>query len=565
MGNFITVPTLKIRGRTLLIVAAAALGMIAVAGMALDTLSRNLMSDRREKVQQLVNVAHGLIAQYEADARAGALSTEEAQRKALKAVGQLRYGDKDYFWVNDLHPRMLTHPNATLIGKDLSDLKDHNGKPLFVEFVKVVRADGAGFVDYLWPKPGHDQPVRKISYVKGFEPWGWVVGSGIYLDDVDAIYGHQVGVLAAMVAALLAVVVGLSLALAHGITAPIRRMVEAMGRLAGGDLGIVVPAAGRRDEIGEMSAALAVFKDNAVEMAELREKQAEADRRHEQVRRDALMELGDELEHTVTAVMETMVVAADEMRSTARSMTTIASETSRQAEAVATSSEQASDNVQTVASAAEQLDASIKEIAVQVSETSRIASDAVGEAVRTTDVVGGLSAAAERIGEIVGIINGIAAQTNLLALNATIEAARAGDAGKGFAIVAGEVKALSGQTAKATEDIQEQVGHVQEATRATVDAIGHISATIERMSAIATTVAAAIEEQTSATREISRGILAAYKGTAEVSSNILGVHGIATEARSASDQVLNAVGQLSDEAAQLKQAVEVFVRRIRAA
>ena len=166
---------------------------------------------------------------------------------------------------------------------------------------------------------------------------------------------------------------------------------------------------------------------------------------------------------------------------------------------------------------------------------------------------------------MVALINGIATQTNLLALNATIEAARAGDAGKGFAVVAGEVKALSGQTAKATEEIQAQINHVQDVTRKTVEAIGRITGTIDRVSSIATAVAAAIEEQTAATREISRSIMAAYQGTAEVSSNIVGVNAIASEARQASDMVLSSAGQLSGEATQLKQAVEVFVNRIRTA
>ncbi len=174
------IPVLKIRGRAFLIVATAVLGLMAISAAGLNTLYDNLLQDRRDKTQQLVTVAHRLIAHYEALARAGTVSTPDAQKAALAALDTLRYGSGDYFWVNDMAPTMVTHPNRTLIGKGLADFKDPSGKRLFMDFVAVVRADGAGFVPYMWPKPGQTEPVSKISYVKGFEPWGWVVGSGIY-------------------------------------------------------------------------------------------------------------------------------------------------------------------------------------------------------------------------------------------------------------------------------------------------------------------------------------------------------------------------------------------------
>ena len=558
-------PVLKIGGRTLLIVFAAVVGMVGVGYMALDNLHDNLMSDRREKVQQLVNSTYSLIADFEKDARDGIISVDEAKKLALKRVGKMRYGNNDYFWVNDNAMTMLVHPSAALIGKNMADFKDTNGKIVFREMVGVVASAGAGFVDYLWAKPGSERPVAKVSFVRGFQPWGWVVGSGIYVDDVDAIWRDQVKSMGIMGALAIAMVTVLSTLIARTITVPITRIVAAMRLLASGDLGVDVPAGRRRDEIGDMSAALSVFKDNAVEMADMRQQQIEMEKKHEQARRDALMNLGDELERTVTDVMTTMMTAAGEMKRTAQSMADIASETSRQTAEVSTSAEQASENVQTVASAAEELDASIKEISIQITETSRIAGAAVGEAATATQTVNGLSVAAEKIGRVVGIISEIASQTNLLALNATIEAARAGDAGKGFAVVAGEVKALSNQTAKATDDIQAQVSQMQAETKATVEVIGRIAASIERVNSVASIVAAAVEEQTAATREISRSILAAYQGTAHVSANIIGVSEIAADAREASDNVLSAVGQLSNEAAQLRSAVTVFVQRIRSA
>ncbi len=313
-------PIFRIRERILLIVVAAVLGISAVAVMAIETLHQNLMSDRREKVQQLVNVAYDVIAGFEAEARDGTLSREDAQRHALKAIVQLHYGDNDYFWVNDHHPIMLVHSDAKLIGTDFSDFKDPSGKRPIVEAVRIVTREGAGFVDYLWPKPGHSTPVAKVSYVKGFEPWGWIVGSGIYLDDVDAIYLQQIKRMGAAILVLLVIVIGLSLLVARGITIPINGMVTAMRRLAEGETNISVPAIERRDEVGAMAAALAVFKDNAIEMTRLRAEQEQMAENQERIRRDSLVSLGNELQHTVTAVMETMVTAADEMKRTAQSM-----------------------------------------------------------------------------------------------------------------------------------------------------------------------------------------------------------------------------------------------------
>ncbi|MDQ2105667.1 globin-coupled sensor protein [Azospirillum isscasi] len=294
----------------------------------------------------------------------------------------------------------------------------------------------------------------------------------------------------------------------------------------------------------------------------LLETYAEAER---ESKRTILNQLADSLEGSVRGVAGNTVAASDEMRGHAQRMAQIAAATNRQSLAVASAAEQASANVQTVAAASEQLTSSIAEISRQVDQSSQIARGAVAEAERTNATVNGLVDAAQKIGAVLQLINSIAGQTNLLALNATIEAARAGEAGKGFAVVAQEVKNLANQTAKATEDISAQIAGMQEAARGSAEALDGIGATIARINDIVITVAAAVEQQTAATREIARNVQEAARGTRSVTETIGSVTGGASETGSLAEEVLGAADTLHSEADRLRESVDLFMQRIRAA
>ncbi len=275
--------------------------------------------------------------------------------------------------------------------------------------------------------------------------------------------------------------------------------------------------------------------------------------------------IADTFEANVKGVVDAVTASATQLQSTAQSMTATAEETNRQASSVAAASEQASANVQTVASASEELSSSISEIARQVAESSQMSNDAADQARKTNTQVESLAAAAQKIGEVVNLISDIAEQTNLLALNATIEAARAGEAGKGFAVVASEVKSLASQTAKATEEIEGQIGSIQTATTDAVSAIREIGTTIESLSEISSTIASATEQQGAATQEIAGSVQQAATGTSEVSDNIAGVTQAASEAGASASQVLDAANGLTQQSDNLRAEVDRFLTEVRAA
>jgi len=349
----------------------------------------------------------------------------------------------------------------------------------------------------------------------------------------------------------------------RSIAVPLARLTAIMSRLADGDKAVQIDGGTRCDEIGEMSRAVGVFKDNALRVEHLQAEQEMQKARATAEQKRLMSQMADSFEASIKGIVDTVSSASTEMRATAEAMRSTAGHTSRRAGAVATAAEDASANVQTVAAATEELSSSVNEISRQVSTSARIAQDAVVDARRTDDIVRGLAASAQKIGEVVNLINDIASQTNLLALNATIEAARAGDAGKGFAVVAGEVKHLANQTARATDDIAAQVAEVQAATRQAVDAIHGIGKTIADISEITSSIASAVEEQGAATAEIARNVQQASIGTQQVSDNIGGVTEAAAETGVAAGEVLNAAGELSHQSEKLRSEVDSFVARIR--
>ncbi|ESQ79217.1 methyl-accepting chemotaxis protein [Asticcacaulis sp. YBE204] len=345
----------------------------------------------------------------------------------------------------------------------------------------------------------------------------------------------------------------------------ITRLTAQMSSVAGGNLNLSVDGQDRRDEIGGMARTLAVFQQGLRETEALRGEAEHLKIKAEADRRQIMIELAGDFEKSVGGIVTTVSAAATEMQAAASQLTASAQETSAQSVAVSAAAEEAGTNVTSVASAAEELGASVGEIGRQVMTSSQISTDAVQQAELAAVVVDELNAVALSIGGVVDLIAGLAGQTNLLALNATIESARAGEAGKGFAVVASEVKALAGQTARATTDISAKIAQIQNATGRAAEAFKMITHTIQTINATNAVIASAVDQQSAATHEIIQAVNQASLGTQEVTINITGVAQASEQTGEAASLVLSSSSQLAEEAERLHAEMDRFLATIRAA
>jgi methyl-accepting chemotaxis protein len=368
------------------------------------------------------------------------------------------------------------------------------------------------------------------------------------------------------VSAVVFLIIGAGLfGVAFGVIRPIAEMTKVMKGLAGGDLTVTVPALSRDDEVGAMARAVQVFRENALRVQSMESEQASLKLKAEGERKAAMQAMADGFDSAIGKIIQTVSTASSELESSAGRLTKTAEVTQMLSATVASASEQSSANAQSAAAAAEEMASSVSEIGRQVQDSHKISREAVSQVEQTNARIADLAQSAGRIGEVVRMIGAVAEQTNLLALNATIEAARAGEAGRGFAVVASEVKALAAQTAKATEEISEQIAQMQSATNQSVLAIQEIGGTINRIAEISQAIAAAVEEQGATTQEISRSVHQAAQGATQVAGSITDVNRGATDTGAASTHVHGLAQSLLGQSNHLKGEVEKFLSTVRAA
>jgi methyl-accepting chemotaxis protein len=536
---------------------------LGIGGLELKGLSDSLREQKKIELAHLVEAAVSIAAQEHEAAKRGERSEEAARRQAAERIGVLRYNRTDYFWINDMQARMVMHPvSPQLNGQNLSTFEDPTGKRIFTDFVAIVGRQGQGFLDYLWPKPGAGEPQPKLSYVAGFAPWGWVIGTGVYIDDLSAQVWAAAWRSLAIVLPLVLVAGFLFWRTARSMSRPIRDITATMNELAAGKLAAEVPALDRRDEIGEMARAVAVFQENAIARERLEDEAVrEADEKIAYNRR--LSTMLEDFRTSVESVLDVTSATVTELEAVSQTLTGIASDAADRADAAQRASTDTSQSMQSVAAASEELATSIADISAKVGDATGIVERARSVTGTSVDQIAILSQAGRKIGDVVGLIEAIAAQTNLLALNATIEAARAGEAGKGFAVVAQEVKQLAGQTAKATAEIAQQVAGIQDATEAVLATNREMAATMTDVESITQAIALSVESQSAATQEISSSAQVAAVGTGTLTESVGRVTTIVHRTTETASSVRDRSELLADQSRKLADQVHEFIKALR--
>jgi len=530
------------------LVAVTLLVLLIVLGLvtafALDH-RQTLLDGRALKTQHLVESAMGVIEHFYQRQQSGELTQQQAQQQAAATLQSLRYGNNDYFWVHSNDLQMIMHPFSTqLVGNSVADIKDPNGKYLFREMVDVVKGQSAGFVDYMWPKPGVTDPVPKISYVAGFAPWGWILGSGIYLDDVAEAFWADMLPKLSLAALGLLLLVAVNLLIALSVSRPLAQAVAAMQDIAGGegDLSRHLDASGN-DEVSGLARSFNAFTDRLAQVIDdLREVVA----RNRRIAGDVgiAMSTAEASYNQQNSELDTIASAVEQMSATSDE---VAQRMSDSADAARQANRHTADGRQT----ADATSRSMQKLADDITH----ASEAVSE----------LNAQSHTIDSVLGVIRAVAEQTNLLALNAAIEAARAGEQGRGFAVVADEVRTLASRTQASTDEIRSIIDSLQAGTAKAVSSMADsyrqsedLQQQVENSRSALQSIAGSVDTITDMTSQVAAAAEQQSRTSTEISASLGQLSNLGDRVLRELQDTARNTQQLTDAAQQLDQLISQF-------
>ncbi|PID43918.1 MAG: chemotaxis protein [Gammaproteobacteria bacterium] len=535
---------LSIKKKLMLILAVVVFAMAMMQLMFLSSLKTELFEQGKLNSRYALEVAFSAVEHFYQDYRDGVLTEDQARHEAIEALKTIRYGGDQYIFISDMYPKVVMNPHhPEMKGRDVSAVKDPNGKAIFVEMVNEVKRSGQGFVKYQWTRPGGDQPLDKIAYVKGFAPWDWVVGAGTYVDDINTKYNQLAMHAVIFVGGVLLLMLGVIVLLSNSINRQVSSLQRVMKKVADSkDLTQRAPEMGD-NELGVMAASfnemLSIVETSMNDVLQLVEKLVTGS--------DQLSAISSKTSDNVTRQHKEIDVIASAMEE----MSVSVNEVSGNTESAATSTEHAHSEA---------------EKGHQVVSSTKSAINGLAEEVeRASQVINGLEKDCENIGTILDVIRGIAEQTNLLALNAAIEAARAGEQGRGFAVVADEVRTLAKRTQNSVEEIEAMVDRLQVCSRNAVSVMGvgreKAQTSVERISEVAECLNV-INDSVGAIKNTSASIATTASQQAsvanEMSANISSISEVAETTSQGSQETSEACTDLARLADELSQITHRF-------